>query len=148
MFRENPGRRQLVHMEKGIVCGGEAWEALPHQDPTWILVKPPTFTKAYRNNCLNQVRHFSAVVNASRCSIPLRKSNWSWQFVVDGQPAMRWQGFFFEDSQDLRKRALATFLQAQSAELGPLIKHCFKSVLRCATNCATLLFTMLIRVTP
>jgi len=61
---------------------------------------------------------------------------------------MRWQGFFFEDSQDLRKRALATFLQAQPAELDPLIKHCFKSVLRCATNCATLLFTMLIRVMP
>jgi len=34
MFRENPGRRQLVHMEKGIVWGGEAWEALPHQGPT------------------------------------------------------------------------------------------------------------------
>lgn len=42
---------------------------------------PSTFTRAYRNNCLNQVRHFSAVVKALRCSIPLRRCIRSWRLM-------------------------------------------------------------------
>lgn len=66
--------------------------------------------------------------------------------VVDGPPAKRWQNVFFEDSQDLRERALAALLQAKSAELHPLIEHGLEGTLCRKTNSTALLFSVLIRI--
>ncbi len=66
--------------------------------------------------------------------------------IVDGPPTQLGQDVFTEDSQDLRERALAPFLQAEPAKLYPLIEHDLEGVLLRSMNSKPLLFTMLIRV--
>ncbi|MNP77573.1 hypothetical protein D3C76_1750290 [compost metagenome] len=63
--------------------------------------------------------------------------------IVDGSPAQCGQDVLIEDSQDLRERALATFLQAQPAEFHPLIEHGLEGVLCRKTNSTTLLLAVL-----